>query len=344
MGRASPAIRRHKASNRVIVYLDGAYRYFGEWSDPAAHQRAHAAIAEYLAAGRRIVPVGASTTVAELADLYLASGEARDDRDRVAVRETLALYSALPVSEFGALKLQNVRGRLIARDLCRNEVNKITQRIVRMFRFGASREIVPASVVVAIGTVKGLAPGRARESRPITPAPEPHVWATLTYLAPHVAAAVQVQWWTGMRSGEVLSLTPAQVDRTADPWVYRPARHKTSYLGRERVIYLGARSQAVLSGWISGPADLPCFRPRLRAKREVMSSDGYAIAIARACRRAGVPHWHPHQLRHAAATRIRAAAGLEAAQVVLGHRHAQTTEIYAEANRSAAADVMRRVG
>lgn len=36
--------------------------------------------------------------------------------------------------------------------------------------------------------------------------------------------------------------------------------------------------------------------------------------------------WTPHQLRHAAATRIRKAAGLEAAAVVLGHSSAVLTD------------------
>jgi integrase len=51
--------------------------------------------------------------------------------------------------------------------------------------------------------------------------------------------------------------------------------------------------------------------------------------------------FHPHQLRHSAATRLRKKYGLEAAQVILGH---QTTEIYAEKNIEAATRVMADVG
>ena len=32
--------------------------------------------------------------------------------------------------------------------------------------------------------------------------------------------------------------------------------------------------------------------------------DGYRRAVAQACRAAGVPHWHPHQLRHSRATEV----------------------------------------
>lgn len=63
----------------------------------------------------------------------------------------------------------------------------------------------------------------------------------------------------------------------------------------------------------------------------------YARAISRACNKAiqaGVlrpeEKWHNHQLRHTAATEARKIAGLDGAQVFLGHSSASVTEIYAE--------------
>jgi site-specific recombinase XerC len=57
-----------------------------------------------------------------------------------------------------------------------------------------------------------------------------------------------------------------------------------------------------------------------------------------------VPHWHPHQLRHLAATHIRQRFGLEAAQVVLGHARAEVTEIYAARDLEQAAAVAAQIG
>lgn len=57
-----------------------------------------------------------------------------------------------------------------------------------------------------------------------------------------------------------------------------------------------------------------------------------------------VPRWHPHQLRHSVATRIRRMYGVEAAQMTLGHRGIGTTELYAEKNLEAARDIMRKIG
>jgi integrase len=54
--------------------------------------------------------------------------------------------------------------------------------------------------------------------------------------------------------------------------------------------------------------------------------------------------WHPHQLRHAAATRVREGYGLEAAAAVLGHAEVTTTQIYAERDARLAHRVAQEVG
>jgi integrase len=54
--------------------------------------------------------------------------------------------------------------------------------------------------------------------------------------------------------------------------------------------------------------------------------------------------WSPNQLRHAAATEVRRAFGLEAAQVVLGHSGADVTQIYAERDLAKGVEVARRIG
>lgn len=54
--------------------------------------------------------------------------------------------------------------------------------------------------------------------------------------------------------------------------------------------------------------------------------------------------WHPHQLRHTAATALRKQFGLEAARVVLGHTSAAVTEIYAEIDKTKAREAMLKIG
>lgn len=55
-------------------------------------------------------------------------------------------------------------------------------------------------------------------------------------------------------------------------------------------------------------------------------------------------HWHPHQLRHNAATFLRKEFGLETARIILGHRSAVITEVYAEMDQQKALEAIVRVG
>jgi integrase len=54
--------------------------------------------------------------------------------------------------------------------------------------------------------------------------------------------------------------------------------------------------------------------------------------------------WHPHQLRHTAATEIRKRFGIEAAQHVLGRATLSITEIYAEKNSDVARQIAAKIG
>jgi integrase len=100
-------------------------------------------------------------------------------------------------------------------------------------------------------------------------------------------------------------------------------------------------------------------RKPTRTITETYTKDSYARAITRACEKADkwakggkvisndhvcVPHWHPHQIRHTAATRLRHEYGLEAAQVILGQKTLTVTQVYAEKNVALADRIMAEVG
>jgi integrase len=70
----------------------------------------------------------------------------------------------------------------------------------------------------------------------------------------------------------------------------------------------------------------------------------YGHAVRKAAKKAGVPHWHPNQLRHTFATEVRRVHGLEAAQVLLGHARADITQVYSERNLALALRVANEIG
>src|SRR5262249_14001461 len=85
------------------------------------------------------------------------------------------------------------------------------------------------------------------------------------------------------------------------------------------------------------------LRPR-RVPSERYDTASFGHAIAAGCRKAGVPRWHPNQLRHSHATEVRRRFGLEAAQVALGHSSADITQVYAERDLGLAVRVAAEIG
>jgi integrase len=162
---------------------------------------------------------------------------------------------------------------------------------------------------------------------------------------PEYRTMIRLQLLTGMRPGEVVLMRACDLNTTGFCWTYTPREHKTEHHGKSRVIFLGPRAQAELRPWLEagGPKDRHLFRPA-RGKRPYINRDTYAKTIAKAAKRAGVPHWHPNRLRHAAATRIRRECGLEASRVILGHSNLATTEVYAERDTERAVEVVSRLG
>jgi hypothetical protein len=86
------------------------------------------------------------------------------------------LFAALPVNEFGPLKLIEVRNSMIGLDWSRNLINQRVGRIKRMFKWAVSRQLVSPIVYQGLITVEGLKRGRcaARETEKRRPVEERH--------------------------------------------------------------------------------------------------------------------------------------------------------------------------
>jgi len=96
-----------------------------------------------------------------------------------------------------------------------------------------------------------------------------------------------------------------------------------------------------------GQGNSPGSNVKVEPKREPgerYTVDSYRRAIQKACDAAKVDRWHPHQLRHNAATYLKREFGLESARVILGHRTPMMTEHYAAVDRQKAMEVIQRIG
>ena len=154
---------------------------------------------------------------------------------------------------------------------CRNRINKDAARIKRLFRWGASRKLVPPAVYQGLQTVEGLRAGRsgARETEPIRPVEDAVVEATLPHLPRQVAALVCLQRLTGMRPGEAVIMRVIDLEMREQVWLYRPGSnrgphgaHKNAYRGHHRTILIGPKGQEVLRPWLRLNLQDYLFQPR----------------------------------------------------------------------------------
>lgn len=288
--KRKPSYLLHKPTGQSRIRIDGKDIYLGPYDSPESRERYDDLISEWIARNADVSRY--ALTVDDLALLFLSdaetyyrnpngepTGEATSIRH--ALRPLVEMYGTLRVRDFGPKKLKRVRAELIRRKHCRTNINRMVDRIRRMFRWGVSEEYVPAHIPEALKSVKRLSKGRtdAIESKPVEKVAEDVVEATLPHLPKTLATMVRLQLLTGARPGEICSLRPCDVTFGVDGvWRYTPESHKTLWRGKQRRIHIGPKGQEVLHPFLERPPDAYCFSPaeseaqRIAMRREYRKS------------------------------------------------------------------------
>ncbi len=240
--RRIPAYRRYKPKNLGLVVLDGKQHYLGKYGTPESIAEYNRLVQEWLTEEATVPPPpppgkpGSADPVDDadsplvneviVAFLEYAKGHyVRPDGTpsgefenlRSAVKPLRQLYGYSPAASVGPLALRAVRDRMIRDGLSRSTINSRINRIRRMFRWAASLELIPGSVVPPLETVPGLQRGRSgvREAAGISPVSVEAVEAALTFMPKPVAAMVRLQLLIGCRTGEVLIMRGADLTEGA---------------------------------------------------------------------------------------------------------------------------------
>jgi site-specific recombinase XerD len=87
-----------------------------------------------------------------------------------------------------------------------------------------------------------------------------------------------------------------------------------------------------------------CHKARGKLAVKLYQAGGITLRQARQQAAQALPLWSPLQLRHTAATVIRAKYGVEAAKAILGHSRVETSQIYAERDLKQAEGIMAEIG
>ncbi len=319
--------RRSRGNDAAFVEIEGHRVYLGPYGSEESRER----YARLLAEGGQVPVPTEEITVTELLARYWTyaegyyskpNGDTTSELEmlRLAMRPLQALYGHSKAADFGPKRLRAVRDRMIEIGWCRTYINRQVSRLKRIWKWASAEELVPPHAYHGLQSLAGLKRGRseAHESKPVTPAPDSSVDATLPHLTPTLRAMVEVQRNTGMRTGEVVLMRTADLDMSGAVWVYEPEFHKTQYCGRRRQVFIGPKGQKILRPFLRRNLQEYIFCPaRSEAERRTRTheerttpmscgnrpgtnrkqhprcrpgqrytTDTYAAAIAYACRRA----------------------------------------------------------
>jgi integrase len=384
-----PGYCLHRPTGQAYVNLGGKVIYLGEHGTDESRERYNRVKAEWLVNrhSEKFQPKQSNgPTMAALGDAYLDhaevyyAGSTEYANLKLALLPVSELFALMPAKDFGILQYRACRDWWL-RDPKRSRqyVNKQMKRLLRILKWSVGEGLIPPSIHQACQCVAPLKAGRteAPESEPVKPVPEADVTKTIAKCTTVVADMIRFQQLVGCRPGELVTITPAMVNRSSEVWTITLAKHKTAYRGKQRTIYVGPKAQKILTKYLLRSEDAACFSPvesekerrqkkhdervtplscgnrpgsnRIarkprKAPGEAFSTGTYARSVRSACLRAKVTPWSPNQLRHNAATSIRKEFGLEAAQVILGHSELGVTQVYAERDVAKAIAVAKQVG
>ena len=384
-----PGYCLHRPTGQAYVNLGGKVIYLGEHGTDESRERYNRVKAEWLVNrhSEKFQPKHSNgPTMASLGDAHLDraavyyAGSTEYANLKLALLPVSELFALMPAKDFGILQYRACRDWWL-RDPKRSRqyVNKQMKRLLRILKWSVGEGLIPPSIHQACQCVAPLKAGRteAKESEPVKPVPEADVTKTIAKCTTVVADMIRFQQLVGCRPGELVTITPAMVNRSSEVWTITLAKHKTAYRGKQRTIYVGPKAQKILTKYLLRSEDAACFSPvesekerrqtkhdervtplscgnrpgsnRIarkprKAPGEAFSTGTYARSVRSACLRAKVTPWSPNQLRHNAATSIRKEFGLEAAQVILGHSELGVTQVYAERDVAKAIAVAKQVG
>ena len=344
----------HKSSGRAFVRIGGRMIYLGKHGSESSCREYDRIIAEYTANGRRAFQSPDELLVEGLVVRYLDYVEKeltfapRTKSKLIACLRLLnKLYGKQLVVDFSPTALKSIRRHYIERGLARSTINSYIHVIRQAFDWGCEEEIVPPEIAGALRMVKNLQKGKstAAEPKPVEPVSDEVIEKTLKFVKiPQVKDMVLVQKLMCGRPQDMHNMRYCDIDQSGDVWKYTPFKHKTEKRGKTRILPIGPRAQKILKPYLERckeTQDQLVFPwPETNKKGPAY----YTSAIRAACKKAGVPVWTPNQLRHRGGTDVREKFGLDAAQAILGHASAKTTEIYAKVAFEKAAKVAKEIG
>lgn len=272
----APSYRRHRATGRAVVTLNGRDHYLGEHGTAVSRAAYDELIAKWLHNGRRLPDESAEEvgfSVNEVALGFLKDCEQRFAnrrsgrkgmyRVKLAIKPLKRLFGRERAAEFGPRSLVRVRDELVSYGYARTTVNEYVCIVKDVFRWAVRDEMLAPIVYHALSAVTGLRSGdsTAPEPQKVMPVPAEHVAAVLPHVSRQVVGMIELQLATGMRPGEAVIMRGCDLDTTGKLWSFVPKFHKTEHMGRERTVVIGPRGREIIERFLKADLQDYLFSP-----------------------------------------------------------------------------------
>lgn len=184
-----PSYRKHH-SGQARVTISGRDYYLGPYDSEQSKTAYQRLISEYLATNGAMQPTAShdELTIVEMLDQFVTYANSYygqestelGDLKRI-MRRLNANYADLPASKFAFVQFEAIRNEMLNEGSSRTYINEQMRRCVRIFRWAASRSLIPSTVAQTLGMIGGLRKGRttAPEPRKVLPVDAEIVAATI---------------------------------------------------------------------------------------------------------------------------------------------------------------------
>ena len=151
---------------------------------------------------------------------------------RLCVEHVLKHVGDVYWSEFGTAAYTDLQDALVAEGRTLQRINKVCGEVRAWMKWCFVKQLITTKLhqdFRDVGPVRSTWAGVV-ESPGVIAVDWDDVEPVLPFMSPVVAAMVTVQFWSGMRPGEVCAMKYGELN-TSDPevWFYRPANHKNSH-------------------------------------------------------------------------------------------------------------------
>ncbi len=356
MAKKLPKVGRH-SSGQARCKINGHVYYLGEFGALAAQKNYVALIERWEANGRR--PLEPARTVEDrtvrdlftdwqaqldAAGRYRKAGRETSARQRIRhdADEFLQRFGDLPTNRYAATHLLLHRDELETREaLTRTGINRKVATIREGLRWGYERGRIGRDAWLATRELRPLSRAVAghRDFKHAKRAPTAQeIEAVAVAAGPVVGRMLRVHYLLGCRPGELVSMRWCDLDRTLVQgcWTYRVPDEiaKTAHHGKVTAYAVPPKAQALLAqNPCTSPsalvfADLVSRGPSKRNNINTARTVAYRERLQHACRKAGIPPFGGHEVRHGAVTAACAKFGAFAAATFANHSKVSTTETY----------------